>query len=473
MSFMMYDLILLGIFIIAVASFLIRKKENLKREGLLFLYKASWGIKLIDYVGNKYKKTMKILSYVSVVLGYVLMVTMIYLFYTVIKLYLFRPDVVSAIRVPPIMPLIPYIDKFVTFLPPFYFTFWIVILAVIAISHEFAHGIFAAYEKVKIKKTGFGFFPFFLPIFLAAFVEIDEKKMKTKSKFSQMSILSAGTFANVVTFIVFLAIAWAFFSLSFAPAGINFDSYSYSAVKISSITAMNDKILENPAYETILNSANEKEFNKIKAGSKNYLITKDFLEQQKDNNDYIFLYDDSPAVNVGLRGAIMEVDGVKIDSIEKLGYEVIKKSPGERVAIKTNENGAVSEYTIVLEKNPANSSLPWIGIGFFQQKQTGFTEKILNFISGFKKSNVYYEPKFGAALFLYNLLWWLVLISISVAFVNMLPVGIFDGGRFFYLTILALTRSEKKAEKAFKLVTYLFLFFVFVLIGSWVFSLFK
>ena len=114
---MMYDLILLGIFIIAVASFLIRKRENLKKDGLLFLYRTSWGIKLIDYVGSKYQRTMKVLCYVSVGLGYVLMVGVIYLFYTIIHLYLFRPDIVNVIKVPPIMPLIPYIDKFLQFLP--------------------------------------------------------------------------------------------------------------------------------------------------------------------------------------------------------------------------------------------------------------------------------------------------------------------------------------------------------------------
>ena len=39
---------------------------------------------------------------------------------------------------------------------------------------------FAVYNKIKVKTTGFGFFPFFLPVFLAAFVELDEKKMAKK-----------------------------------------------------------------------------------------------------------------------------------------------------------------------------------------------------------------------------------------------------------------------------------------------------
>ncbi len=49
------------------------------------------------------------------------------------------------------------------------------------------------------------------------------------------------------------------------------------------------------------------------------------------------------------------------------------------------------------------------------------------------------------------------MVCFSIALVNMLPVGIFDGGRFFYLTILAITKKEKIAKKAFSIITYLFL----------------
>jgi membrane-associated protease RseP (regulator of RpoE activity) len=45
----------------------------------------------------------------------------------------------------------------------------------------------------------------------------------------------------------------------------------------------------------------------------------------------------------------------------------------------------------------------------------------------------------------------------------MLPMGIFDGGRFFYLTILSLTKSKKKAELWFKISTN-FLLGLFVLL---------
>jgi membrane-associated protease RseP (regulator of RpoE activity) len=99
--------------------------------------------------------------------------------------------------------------------------------------------------------------------------------------------------------------------------------------------------------------------------------------------------------------------------------------------------------------------------------------KIFTAMSSFKEANVHYEPKFdGWSWFIYNMLWWTILISISVALVNMLPVGIFDGGRFFYLTVLGITGSEKVAKRAFSYVTYFFLFLLLVLMFFWAISFF-
>ncbi|GAH53975.1 unnamed protein product, partial [marine sediment metagenome] len=131
---------------------------------------------------------------------------------------------------------------------------------------------------------------------------------------------------------------------------------------------------------------------------------------------------------------------------------------------------AIKEYEIVLGKHSENESLPWLGIGFAIQKKSGVINKVVSFLSSFKESNVYYEPKFGAGLFIYNLLWWIVLISFSVALINMLPIGIFDGGKFFYLTVLAITKSDKIAKKAFSFITYFFLFLLLLLMAFWVFS---
>ena len=332
MSFLLYDIFFLVFFVLFVSLFLYFNKKNIKKEGLLFLYRAKWGIKLIKKVGTKYKKTLKALSYISVGLGYILMAGALYLVGKIVYLYCFYPNIVQAIKVPPIMPLIPYLPQMfkLDFLPPFYFTYWIVILAIVAISHEFAHGIFATYNKIKIKKTGFGFFPFFLPIFLAAFVELDEKAMKKKSKLSQMAILSAGTFANVLVAILFFIIMWFFFSAAFAPAGIEFNSYAYDIVGLSAILSVNNVSFDEPTYENFANLLNNESLNQIKTEKENYVGIRGIFEDENS----LLLYRDCAAINYGLKGAIIEIENVGIVSWEQFGEELYKNSPGDTINLK-------------------------------------------------------------------------------------------------------------------------------------------
>ncbi|MFQ5531875.1 MAG: site-2 protease family protein [Candidatus Nanoarchaeia archaeon] len=473
MSFLIYDLTLLAIFVIFISVFLYSRRKNLQKEGLLLLYRTEWGIKLINYVGKKYKRTLKILSYISIATGYLLMFGMFYLAYTIIKIYIFLPEVVKTIKVPPIMPLIPYFPSLFnleSFLPPFNFTYWIVILAVIAISHEFAHGIFAAYDKIKIKSTGFGFFPFFLPVFLAAFVELDEPKMFKKSKVSQMAILSSGTFANMLVAGFFFIVLWLFFSFSFVPSGVVFNDYAYSIVNVKDINMINGVSLENPSLDEVLGLTTNDSNNEIFVEGEKYVAIKGII---KGREDIIALYNDAPAIKKGLKGAIIEINEIKINSIDKLEDELGKYSPRQEIAVKTKTNSEIFENIIKLEEHPEKKNLPWLGIGFSNQQRRGFLGKVYSFLGSFKKPHVYYKSKFGAGEFIYNLLWWLILISISVALINMLPVGIFDGGRFFYLTVLWITGSESKAKKTFKASTYFFLFLLLLIMMFWIISFIK
>src|SRR3972149_8099683 len=95
------DLIFLAAFLIFFSSFLYTRRKNLKREGLLFIYRTSWGIRLINSIGKKYKKTLRVMSWFSIICGYILMVSAFYLIYTIVKVYIFNPAVVQAIKVPP------------------------------------------------------------------------------------------------------------------------------------------------------------------------------------------------------------------------------------------------------------------------------------------------------------------------------------------------------------------------------------
>jgi len=355
----------------------------------------------------------------------------------------------------------------VPFLPPFYFTYWIVILAIIAITHEFAHGIFAAHNKVKTKKTGFGFFPFFLPVFLAAFVELDEKVMAKSKNFGQRAILAAGTFANVLTAIFFFIVLGGFFTVLFTPAGVTFDDYTYNVVNVSDITNVNGIEVANPNMESLTALAKNSSFNNITADGGQYIGIRAFSPDGKQ----AALYVDAPAIRNSINGAITEINGEEIKSIEALNEELSKYSPGETVTVRTETKDSFNETEVVLGENSLTGNAQ-IGIVFFNQQSSGIMGKIFAMISSFKQQNIYYESEIGElGWFVYYLLWWLIIISISVALINMLPMGIFDGGRFFYLTILALTKNEKVAMNSFKWITKFFLLIIFLLMVFWAYAL--
>ena len=472
MSFIFYDIIFLVLFVAFFSYFLHSRKKNLQREGLLILYRTTWGMKIIDRIGKKFPRTLYVLSYISIAIGYILMVSVIYLIGRIVYIYATRPDIVQAIKIPPLLPLVPYIDKIVPNLglPSFYFTYFIIVIAIVAITHEMAHGIFMRRYNIKIKSTGFAFFPWFLPIIPAAFVEQDEKSMNKSKKFEQLAVLSAGTFANVLTAILFFAIIFVFFIFAFTPSGVIFDSYPYSIVGISGISMINGVNLENPTYEKILDFSDESGFNKITAENKNYIITKSDLERQKEINGNLVLYYDAPAINANLENVILKINGERTKSIEDLQEELSKYSPGDKITLNTlNEDGDDYDREIILGENPEDKNLPWLGVGFSSQERSGLG-KIYSALA-FKDPHTYYQSKFGdLGLFIYDLLWWIILISVSVALINMLPVGIFDGGRFFYLTVLAIVKKESKAEKAFKFSTYFILFIFLLLMLLWAFS---
>jgi membrane-associated protease RseP (regulator of RpoE activity) len=475
-NFTIFDIALLGLFAILISLFLFKRRKNLKKEGLLLLYRTRWGMKLIDKVGDRHKKLLGILSYVAITWGFFLMAGMIYLFGKMVWIYVFQPQIVQLIKVPPILPLFPYIPQIfkLDFLPPFYFTYWIVIIAIVAISHEFAHGIFMRKHGIKIKSTGFGFFPFFLPVFLAAFVEQDEESMKKSRIRHQLAVLSAGTFANTLMALLSFIILLIFFSLAYAPAGVSFDSYSYSAVTLSSIAMINGVQIQNITYEKLLSNINEEGITNILAEGESYVLTKDFLEKQKGVDGYVLLYNDAPAINVGLENTITHINGEKITSIEALAGELNQYSPRESITLTViGEDGKPYNMDITLAEHPDDENLPYLGIGFTERKNSGVLASITGLFSSFRDPNVYYKEKFSFAGFIYDLLWWLIIINFSVALVNMLPVGIFDGGKFFYLGILALTKKEEIAKKAFALVTYVFLALLAVIMIFWAINLFR
>ena len=392
-----------------------------------------------------------------------LMGLMLYLLFSMIKLFL-NSSFVQLVKIPPLMPIFPYFSDIfnVSWLPSFYFTYWIIAIAIVAIVHEASHGILARSYNVKIKSTGFGI----LGPFLAFFVEQDDKQMKKAKIFPQLSILAAGVFANILFGIIFFFLMFGFFHATYAPGGIYFNDYSYNILPYSSISGANFT-----SEKLVISGLN---FTKIVINNQGYWLADNFLDEDLEETTEIILYYDMPAVKTGLRGAISSINNFSTRNDEEYSAVIENFKPGEKVIVKTiaeKKTGEIEsrEYEIVLATSPINNTKPVIGVVRIPYEKTGFRGLMARIATSFKDPMTFYFPKFNPEVtkFFYDLLWWIVLINLSLALTNMLPVGIFDGGRFFMLTLLAITGNKKIAEKSFKLATKFILLLFALLMVLW------
>jgi membrane-associated protease RseP (regulator of RpoE activity) len=332
---------------------------------------------------------------------------------------------------------------------------------------------------LKIKSTGFAF----LGPFLGAFVEPDEKKMAKKSKADQMGILSAGVFSNLIFAGIFLLILAGVFYLNFVPSGALFDTYSSSIVNVSSINKIDGIFIENNSNQGLINmienknissevkidlNGENKNLTRIYAGNKSYLVSLENLKEQLETGtNFLRFYGDYPAINAGLRGAIIEIQGKKIKTYSDLSEVMEKYSAGEKINIKTTDGEEIIEYDITLAEHPNEENKGIIGVG----NTIMSTAQIEYTFAFFREPFTNYQAKSEFVSFIYYLVFWIFLLNLLVAFFNMLPFAILDGGRFFYLTVLGITKNEKISEKIYKSVGMLILFFLLLMMVVWFFRI--
>lgn len=175
--------------------FFFKNRDRFVVKGKIFaIYRTKLGLKLMDKIAKTFRTPLKILSYLSILIGFTGMLLMVGLLIYGIYSWVFIPN--SSAVVAPVLPGIK-IDG----LPRLGFWHWIIGILIIAVVHEMSHGIFARLYNVKVKSSGFAF----LGPILAAFVEPDEKVVKKRKTREQLSIMSAGPFSNItLAFIIFI-----------------------------------------------------------------------------------------------------------------------------------------------------------------------------------------------------------------------------------------------------------------------------
>jgi membrane-associated protease RseP (regulator of RpoE activity) len=470
-----YDLSFIIIFTIFIGFFLYKRRKNLERQGIIFLYKMKLGIQSINWVGDKYRKLLGKMKYLIISIGFLLMAGIIYLLAKTSWIYIKFPEITKIIKAPPVFPVIPYFDKILgidSLFPDFTFTYFIIAFLIVAFVHEFSHGIFMRAFKIKIKATGF----VFLGPILGAFVEEDRKNFEKAKNSEQMTILGAGVFANILFALIFWLLLAGFFTASFTPGGYVFDSYSTIQIPANQISSFGD--VENATI--VLNGQTSVlEVNKITAVGKEFYLSsvvKKTLEVNNLTNSSVLVgaFDNSPAFSSGLNGIIVDIDNIKINNQEGLREFLETRNPGEVIQITTLVDNEERTFSLTLGQHPLNDSLAYIGIGHSPNGGEGVIGSLMGFFTSFEDKSTYYVPTWDgdAVYFIKDLLWWVAIINLFVALFNMLPLGILDGGRFFYLAVLSLTKSKKVAKKSFKFISFLILLLFLSMVFFWAFSFF-
>ena len=249
------------IFVILLAVFVFLKRKNIVLQKLIFpflyliLYRSNFGINFMNKFAKKHKELIKFFGYSCIGLS---IIGMIFISINIIMM------IYQLFTTPTVEAGVSLVLPFTTVPGIGYLSFihWIIAIFVLAIIHEFAHGIVAKAHDLPIKSSGFAFFSILLPIIPAAFVEPDEKQLSKKDDVVQYSVFAAGPIINIVfATLIFLLVMPALNGIENSmtdPAGLSFDllNETYPAAQAGMeagvITEVNDmQVLD---YDSFLDS---------------------------------------------------------------------------------------------------------------------------------------------------------------------------------------------------------------------------
>lgn len=215
----LYQFKFIILFYVLVVLFLILHRKKLDRQAkIIFLYRTKWGLQWMDKYSKKFREWVILLGYIGVGAGYVGLLVISYVLIKNLVDLVSKPAAVSGVSL-----VLPGINVPGLGILPFWY--WIIAIFIIALVHEFAHGIVARAHNIEVKNTGIVFFG---PI-LGAFVEPNEDKLRKEKDITQYSVLAAGSFSNILLAIFAVALlSFVFSPLQQAmvePTGFSFNAY--------------------------------------------------------------------------------------------------------------------------------------------------------------------------------------------------------------------------------------------------------
>jgi len=413
-----YILSILGLTSISIISIVPLIEKTIK--GLPYAYEISVIVAIIAIILACFSIFIP-LDYKMPVVGFLGMIFIGFLLIYNVLILFTKPEAVSGVGL-----VLPFKAKGVFFVPFFY---WIISIFVIAIAHEFSHGIAARTYNLKVKSSGFAFlgssfkgagiiiillslyikiksngytfsssFNFFdysspdfwmiigivllvvslfknfiIPVIPAAFVEPDEKKLKKMPHKEQLSVFAAGPLANIALGLLFVAIA------SFVLAPLADAIIEPNGVKIT------DYVKDKQAY---------------------------------------------PAEKAGIKigEVVQKIDGMPTPYMDNLSSVMKTKKPNDIIVLKTDKES----YEVKLAKNPQNESTGYLGA--YLEQSAEIKENV---------KNVYGEFLPDALLWTYGLFVILFILNMGIGLFNLAPIGPLDGGRMLQLAMHKIFGTER------------------------------
>ncbi len=423
---------------------------------LLALFRTKKLNNLIRRISKKSPRFWRAFWNIGIFVSFGFTIYGFYFFFSNIVNLIFQPSIENAI-----VPLIPGVT---IDLPVFMYL--LLPLLFIVTTHEFAHGISASIDGVEIKSTGVLGAGLFFLVGFGAFVEVDERTLRS-SKFkrnTRFRIAAAGTYVNAITagvaFLLILgfpAIVSPFYVqtiqinsvLTPQDGGFNYGNLESGDV-IVAIKHQNDPdsqflnldLSQEIGLTSILGNSTKVKF----AIGENLT----FSTYNPSSDSY-----SKKNVTVGLRYDI----GIR--------YEYIPNGTG--LIITYNYSSSTTTNILILKVN--NTAIDVSSGDTLELLLTNFNLKAINLTSNSGKdyildvefdgafigvqSNSYWMHKNDVAKFfttnwpdfLIRELLWLFIISFSITLFNMMPLPIFDGDRLLKELIDWIFGEDYKSKK--------------------------
>jgi len=460
---------------------------------LLIFFRTTRGLDLLDRLGGP-KRLWRVLASAGVPLvilgmGYFLAVLLL-ISYLMIQ----SPPEPSSYNAPRNILLIPGLNEYVPFVWG-----WIALFVTMVV-HEFAHGILARVEGVRVKSMGLVTL-LFAPV--AAFVEPDEEELfgtiekePAVGRGARIRILSAGVVSNFAVAALAMALFFGPVIGSIAPLErvvvADVQSFSFgeeagfqrnmvlqdvNGMEVDNLTSLYLSLAEGSAELRALQDNKEKEMALKGQPSRGIMV--------------VSVFEGSPAAEAGLppMSVISAIDGLPVGGLEEFRSYMNGTAAGQNITALSSKG----TYRIRLTSNPGGYGFIGIGISgdavymggvTFQQAPSaqiisllkaipasgvggflyllslpfagisGFSEKGFPGFSGWITD--VFQPSGWAGIlgdkffWIANLLLWVGWVNLYAGLFNCLPAVPLDGGHIFRDLIQgALERvfSPKKAER--------------------------